>query len=63
MTVLKVETYITTSITASLIERVVILVIMYVATLNCYYQESHNVFDITWTENLQYQSKSNDIEI
>ena len=56
MTVLKVETYITTSITASLIERVVILVIMYVATLNCYCgdQESHNVFDVTRTDNLQY---------
>ena len=58
--VLKVETDIIVSIAACPTERAVILVITYVKTFKIgvivFNRRSQNVFDITMTDNFQYQS-------
>jgi hypothetical protein len=61
MSVMKVETHIIASMTASPIGSAVILVIMYAETfkndVNSFYRLHHSVFDITLTDNFQYQNQ------
>ena len=60
LTVMKVETDIITSFTMNLTRQAVILVtcIMYVEifiTHYCFYRQRHNAFEVTLTDNYQYQ--------
>ena len=54
MCILNVETDIIPNIRESPIGKAVILVIMYVETFKTVVSISHNVFDITLTDNIQY---------
>jgi hypothetical protein len=63
--VMKVKTDIITSITARLMEWAVIVLTMYVKTFKThviFLSVSHNVFDISLTNNFQHQSQSVDTQ-
>ena len=57
MCILNVETDIIPNIRESPIGKAVILVIMYVETFKTVVIISHNVFDVTLTDNIQYHGQ------